>query len=70
MCQTLKNSRQTLTNMNILLAVTQVSADFGDIDRPFHFSFLSLFFFFVLIWTIRRNFMDSSGKTVLKQCTS
>ena len=46
MCQTLKNSRQTLTNMNILLAVTQVSADSGDIDRPFHFSFLSFFFFF------------------------
>lgn len=70
MCQTLKNSRQTLTNMNILLAVTQVSGYFLVAILIDPSTFLFSFFFFVLIWTIGRNFMDSSGKTVLKQCTS
>lgn len=54
MCQTLKNSRQTLTNMNILLAVTQVSAYFLVAILIDPSTFLFSFFFFVLIWTIRR----------------
>ena len=62
MCQTLKNSRQTLTNMNILLAVTQVSAYFlvAILIDPSTFLF-SFFFFFCtnmdhkaggILWTV------------------
>lgn len=61
MCQTLKNSRQTLTNMNILLAVTQVSAYFLVAILIDPSTFLFSFFFFCtnmdhkaggILWTV------------------